>query len=188
MAEGSWHKVRVSQDVIANFKVTERRGRFVITEMFVVGDRLAPSMLRTLPLTRVEDLANADLGYLERSRVKWSAGQPEPSLADLRSPGAAVRLGDSGETLRVVEAAAELVTTGTIAAATQRPKLERPDGTDPDGFYQRVADAHRDVTSRTPRVIEALAAEADVPPGTVRRWILESRRRGFLPPARRTRA
>src|SRR5664280_2999732 len=144
MADSSWHKVRVSQNVIANFKVTERHGRFVITEMFVIGDRLAPSMLRTLPLTRIEDLANADLGYLERSRVKWSAGQPEPSLVDLRSAADAVRLGDSGETVRVVGASAELVTTGTIAASAQRPKLERPDGKDPDAFYQRVADAHRD--------------------------------------------
>src|SRR5450759_2322027 len=169
MADGSWHKVRVGQDVVANFKVAERRGGFVITEMYVIGDKLAPSMLRTLPLTRVEDLANADLGYLEPARVKWAVGQPEPTLAELRSPADAVRLGDSTETARVVEATAELVSSGTIAATAQRPKLERPDGTDPDGFYQRVADAHRDVTSRTPRVIEALAAEADVPPGTVRR-------------------
>jgi hypothetical protein len=188
MADGSWHKVQVSHDVIASFKVTKRRGRFVITEMFVVADKLAPSMLRTLPLTRVEDLANADLGYLEQARVKWAAGQPDPSLADLRSPTNAVRLGDSGETVRIVEATANLVTTGTIAATAQRPRLERPDGTDPDGFYQRVADAHRDITSRTPRVIEALADEANVPHGTARRWILEARRRGFLPPARRTRA
>jgi hypothetical protein len=196
MVDGSWHKVRVSQDVIANFKVTERRGRFVVTEMFVIGDKLSPSMLRTLPLTRIEDLANADLGYLERSRVEWAAGQPEPTLADLRSPVNVLHLGDanvSPPTARAVIEAAELgmFDTGggvdSIAVDVQRPKLERPDGTDPDGFYQRVADAHRDVTSRTPRVIEALAAEADVPPGTVRRWILEARRRGFLPPARRTR-
>jgi hypothetical protein len=188
MADGSWCKVRVSQDVIASFKVTERRGRHAVTEMYVVGGKLAPSMLRTLPLTRVEDLANADLSYLEPWRVKWAVDQPEPSLADLRSPVNALRLGDSVESGRVVEATAELVTTGTITAAAQRPRLERPDGKDPDAFYERVADAHRDVTSRTPRVIEALAAEADVPPGTVRRWILESRRRGYLSPARGGRA
>ncbi|HEX7461767.1 MAG TPA: hypothetical protein VF317_06310 [Dermatophilaceae bacterium] len=188
---GSWHKVKVSPEMLVSFKVIERGGRCVITELHVVGGSLTAGLLRTLPLARIEQLVNADASYLERSRVKWATGQPEPTLADLRLPTGDLHLGDSGdgtETGQVVEATAELVSTGAITAAVQRPKLERPDGTDPAGFYQRVADAYRDTIRSTPRVTDALAAEAGVPTGTSRRWLMEARRRGFLPPAKRSRA
>jgi transposase len=66
--------------------------------------------------------------------------------------------------------------------------LTRPDGRDPDGFYQQVAEAYRDVVQTTPKVAKALAEEANVPVGTVHRWIMEARRRGFLPSARQGRA
>ncbi len=42
--------------------------------------------------------------------------------------------------------------------------------------------------SKNRKVAVVLAKEADVPVGTVHRWILEARRRGFLPPARQGRA
>src|SRR5664280_2124157 len=126
--EGSWHKVRVSPEMLASFRVIERDGRFVITELPVVGAELTAGLLRTLPLARIEQLVNADAGYLERSRVKWAAGQPEPGLADLRLPTNVLRLGDSGdstETLQVVKEAAELgmFSTITAEATVQRPKL-----------------------------------------------------------------
>jgi hypothetical protein len=67
--------------------------------------------------------------------------------------------------------------------------LTRPDGSNPDAFYSQVADAYRDVAQTNHRkVAVVLAEEADVPVGTVHRWILESRRRGFLPSARQGRA
>jgi hypothetical protein len=69
-----------------------------------------------------------------------------------------------------------------------RKPLTRPDGTDPDAFYRQVADAYRDVLQTTNKVAVVLAKEADVPVGTVHRWILEARRRGFLPAARQGRA
>jgi hypothetical protein len=194
--EGTWHKLRVSPEMLASFRVVERDGRYVIVELHVVGAELTAGLLRALPLARIEQLVNADAGYLERSRVKWAAGQPEPTLADLRFPTNVVQLAASGETLQGVAAltaAAELgmFDTGaggdSITVDKQRPMLTRPDGTDPDGFYRRVADAYRDVIRSTPRVTDALAAEANVPTGTSRRWIMEARRRGFLPPAKRTR-
>ena len=68
-----------------------------------------------------------------------------------------------------------------------RQPLTRPDRSDPDGFYRQVADAYRDVVKSTSKVAVVLAEEADVPVGTVHRWILEARRRGFLPTARQGR-
>ena len=59
--------------------------------------------------------------------------------------------------------------------------MTRPDGSNPDSFYFQVADAYRDIVRNNRKVAVVLAEEADVPVGTVHRWILESRRRGFLP-------
>lgn len=69
-----------------------------------------------------------------------------------------------------------------------RKPLARPDGRDPDGFYEQVAEAYRDVVRSNRKVAVVLAEEADVPVPTVHRWILEARRRGFLPQARQGRA
>jgi hypothetical protein len=66
--------------------------------------------------------------------------------------------------------------------------LPRPNGSNPDAFYQQVAEAYRDVVQTTPKVAKVLAEEANVPVGTVHRWIMEARRRGFLPAARQGRA
>ena len=66
--------------------------------------------------------------------------------------------------------------------------MTRPDGRNPDAFYRQVAEAYRDVVQDTSQVAKVLAKEADVPVGTVYRWILEARRRGFLPSARQGRA
>jgi hypothetical protein len=63
-----------------------------------------------------------------------------------------------------------------------------PDGSNPDGFYRQVAEAYRDAVQDTRKVAVVLAEEAGVPVGTVHRWILEARRRGFLPSARQGRA
>ncbi len=73
-------------------------------------------------------------------------------------------------------------------AREPRAPLTRPDGKDPDAFYERVAVAYREMVLTHRNVAVALAEEANVPPGTVHRWVLEARRRGFLPPARQGRA
>lgn len=75
-----------------------------------------------------------------------------------------------------------LLTAAQRKAQDPHKPLSRPDGSNPDGFYRQVAEAYRDVLQTTPKVAKALAEEADVPVGTVHRWVMESRRRGFLPP------
>jgi hypothetical protein len=85
-------------------------------------------------------------------------------------------------------ASQEMLNKALLKAHAPREPLTRPDGSDPDGFYQRVADAYREVLQDTNKVAVVLAKEADVPVGTVHRWILEARRRGFLATARQGRA
>lgn len=67
-----------------------------------------------------------------------------------------------------------------------RPRLVRPDGTDPDEFSQAVARAYNAYAVTGPRPALGMAREAGVPLATVNRWIREARSRGALPPTRRT--
>lgn len=69
-----------------------------------------------------------------------------------------------------------------------RPPLTRPDGTDPEGFSRRVAQAYKEAVVDTRTPAKALADEAGVPVTTVHRWIRDARRLGLLPPARKGRA
>jgi hypothetical protein len=66
--------------------------------------------------------------------------------------------------------------------------LSRPDGTDPEGFSRRVAEAYNDLVLWSSAPAKALAIEAGVPVTTVHRWIRDARRLGLLPPARKGRA
>ena len=66
--------------------------------------------------------------------------------------------------------------------------LPRPDGSDPATFYRSVADAYNATVLHSSHPARLMAEQAQVPVGTVHRWIAEARRRGFLPPARKGRA
>src|SRR5262249_17383009 len=56
-----------------------------------------------------------------------------------------------------------------------RAPLSRPDGTDPEGFSRRVAEAYNEAIPTTSKPAVALAEEAGVPVVTVHRWIREAR-------------
>jgi hypothetical protein len=64
----------------------------------------------------------------------------------------------------------------------------RPDGTDPEGFYARFADAYRLAAYQTSAPVPVLAETNDVPTETVRRWVKEARRRGYVEEGRKGRA
>jgi len=59
--------------------------------------------------------------------------------------------------------------------------LTRPDGRDPDGFYQTVAEHYRWHAAQSPAPAARMAQEAGVPVTTAHRWIREARLRGALP-------
>jgi len=66
--------------------------------------------------------------------------------------------------------------------------LTRPDGRDPDGFYQTVAEHYRWHVAQSPAPAVHMALEAGVPVTTVHRWVREARLRGMLPPGIRGKA
>jgi len=156
--------------VYAQLYADKEGARSEVIELAVSGRNLTTEKLRSIPLSQIETLANTNPDF-------------RPHLAGTeRHP-----IGKAFEQVRN-QANQVLINEAYRKAREPRTPLSRPDGSNPDGFYRQVAEAYRDVVQTTPKVAKALADEAGVPVGTVHRWILEARRRGFLPPARQGRA
>ncbi|MDQ0308243.1 hypothetical protein J2S46_002799 [Kitasatospora herbaricolor] len=159
-------------------KTAEQRGRRVITDLVVRSDtRVDSGVLKSLPIGWLEGVVNvpersASLQSAENAGTTHTGSSMAELLTELEISIDGMASGGGGEKL----------------PASTRVALTRPTGMDPEDFYGRVAEAYNDVVQRTNAVAPALAEEAGVPVATVRRWIQESRRRGFLPPARRGRA
>ena len=156
--------------VYAHLYAEKEGARGEIAQLAVSGRNLTTDKLRSIPLAHIETVANTDPKF--RPHL---AGAPQNPM------------GEMFDVLRR-ESNRHFLTKAHRRASEPRTPLSRPDGKDPDGFYRQVADAYRDVALTTPKVAKVLAKEADVPVGTVHRWVLEARRRGFLPPARQGRA
>ncbi|MEU7807893.1 hypothetical protein AB0B18_15715 [Micromonospora chalcea] len=163
----------------------ETTGRTVIDRMIYVGDvrpqrlPLTASALRALPIGRIEAAINkadlpADL-FSDERRDDGFGVQFAPVDAEL-----AAYLDETEH--RWMSWSRSQPTTPA------REPLSRPDGTDPDAFSRRVAQAYAVAVESTSAPAKALADEAQVPVTTVHRWIREARQRGHLPPARRGRA
>jgi hypothetical protein len=138
-----------------------------IVQLAVTGRNLTTDRLRSIPLGHIEALANTNPEFSPHV-----AGRPQNTMGQAFDEF-------RQESNRYI-----------MAKARRKPRkpLTRPDGSNPDAFYQQVADAYRDVVQKNRKVAMALAEEANVPVGTVHRWVLEARRRGFLPSARQGRA
>jgi hypothetical protein len=161
--------------VYAHLYAEEEGSRGEIFELAVRGRNLTTEKLRSIPVAHIETLANTNPDF--RPHV---AGTEQHEIG--KAFEQVVQQGN-----RVLLNAAHRKVSEHHETLNREP-LTRPDGSNPDGFYRRVADAYRDVVQTTPKVAKALADEAGVPVGTVHRWILEARRRGFLPAARQGRA
>jgi hypothetical protein len=155
----------------------EKEGdRSEIVELHINGRNLTTDKLRSIPLGHIEAIATTDPDVTPSDRSTPPAPMSQAANA----------LGNRANQL--------LLNAAQRKAREPRAPLTRPDGSDPDAFYRQVAEAYRDVVQTTPKVAKVLAAEASaatgtkVPVGTVHRWILEARRRGFLPTARQGRA
>lgn len=179
--------------------------RWVITDVYVHGDGLAATDLQSVPLTKLDLIMNL-LGYWRGEDDR--PGSPPGTIMDgdviadfindlavKAGYGQAVTFHDPDETGTEDPALAELRAAADDAPselpdlpAAERPRLTRPDGTDPDGFAERVAAAYREYapTTRAPAV--KIADEAGVPVATARSWIREARRRGKLPEGRKGKA
>lgn len=156
-------------------------GRAFVGRMVMDGERIDTSTMREIPVSRIEAMANHP-DFLD---AHLKAQQDDSRFM---APAAVARLDHALTDLLTATAG------GSPGARFPRPNrrrrspLTRPDGTDPDGFARRVAEAYNEAILKTKAPAPVLAEEAGVPVVTVHRWIAEARRRGHLPPARKGRA
>jgi hypothetical protein len=144
--------------------------------MVIMGRELSSDKVRNIPVGRLEALANTNPDF-----------KPHVAGEEYSAMLQAVTALQNDANRQLMNRARRKARRETEEPQEPRQPLTRPDRSDPDGFYRQVADAYRDVVKSTSKVAVVLAEEADVPVGTVHRWILEARRRGFLPTARQGR-
>lgn len=158
-------------------RVRNRDGRTVITELYMHGDEITSTTVRAIPIGRIEAMANTP-GATVRSRE-----------GDHTVKGPLVALAAAGLSGDVpMSELRERVPDTPEAHRSEREPLTRPDGSNPEEFSKRVARAYSEAVVMTSKPAKLLADEANVPVGTVHRWIREARQRGFLPPARKGKA
>jgi hypothetical protein len=191
---GLWWSLSRPDGGGVHMRVSEDDNRWFITDVYIHGPRLTATDLQSVPLTVLDLIMNlvghwdgggimdpsliADAMNEQAGKAGWGPGvmypdgdiTPEPTLAELRDLAR-----DAPDELHAPPTA-------------ERPRLTRPDGTDPDGFSSRVADAYREYATQTRAPAIRIAEEAGVPVATARSWIREARRRGKLPQGRKGKA
>ena len=166
-----------------------------ITDVYIHGPQVTATDIHGVPLTQMNLLMNL-IGYWgEESGIPAGQFMDGDAIADAINDfaakagyGPAVRYHVPEETGTGDPTLAELRGLAADAPpelprlpAAERPRLTRPDGTDPDGFAAKVAAAYREYATQTRAVAIEIANEAGVPVPTARSWIREARRRGKLP-------
>lgn len=151
-----------------------------MTGAYVHGPEITQAMLQAVPVAQIERMLNLVPVDLYDLKTVLKFGGFSHRLLD--DPDGRLTLA------QLHEAANGAPEEFWIFEPSSRPKLTRPDGADPDAFYQRVADAYREYAPVTSKPGARIAEEAGVPIGTARGWIREARRRGKLPPGRKGKA
>jgi hypothetical protein len=177
-------------------------GRPVPDVLVITGPEIDTSVLRALSLrSDVALVGQGPEGAWQGQPALDSAlsalfeawPKPDPSITDDQRAaldalweryGGAIGLSDP-VTLAAWQAERKAVLASLRPA---REPLTRPDGTDPEGFSRRVAQAYNEAVDATSTPAKALAAEAGVPVTTVHRWIRDARRLGLIAPARKGKA
>jgi hypothetical protein len=140
--------------------------RWVISELYVppVDGPLTTDDLRRIPLGRIEALCN-DPTMQERLRAAAAVRTKRLSLEDVH----------------ILKAPHHGGMQSTRARRPSQLVLPVPAGRDyGDGFYKAVATMYRSLVAEGRPPAPTLAEVNDVPVTTARRWVKESRRRGFL--------
>jgi hypothetical protein len=147
--------------------------RLVIRELYLSADndlgseRIDTDQLRRLSPARIEATLNSPVDKaLILEHLGEAPGPEEPRGPTERTP----------------------MIRGKTTAHVHGEGLVPPPGRPrPDSFYQQVADDYLAAAGVSARPSVNLARGAGVPVTTVRGWVAEARRRGFLPPGQKGR-
>lgn len=148
-------------------------GRLVIRELYLTAyndlgsERIDTDQLRRLSPSRIEATLNSPT---EKALILENLG---------KAPGPKEPRGPTKPTPMVRGETSIHVHGEGLVPPPGRPR--------PDSFYQQVARDYLEAASVSPRPSVNLAAGAGVPVSTVRGWVAEARRRGFLPPGQKGR-
>jgi hypothetical protein len=147
--------------------------RLVIRELYLNADndlgseRIDTDQLRRLSPARIEARLNEpESKALILERIDQAPGPEEPRGPTKRTP---------------------MVRSETSVHVHGEGLVPPPGRPRPDSFYQQVADDYLAAASVSARPSVNLARGAGVPVTTVRGWVAEARRRGFLPPGQKGR-
>jgi hypothetical protein len=169
-----WHQRPELDGTVLVRIATGGGGRLVLTGLRIDGE-LSAELLRSIPIGRIEAVANAQLTIGDDDVVLTAA----PGLRDGAVPHQPRSVDSGWEMTDPIGA--------TVRPDIKHRKIEQPVKAGrgrPDSFYQDVADIYQDLTQRSSRPAAELAEANNVPVTTAHRWIKEARRRGFLPPGR----
>jgi hypothetical protein len=174
-------------NALALAKIDRKGRRWSIDTLILMSEEdesIEASTLRAIPIGRFEAMLNQhDMG----ARLAAEPMPLPPNLAKwTRTWRDELALVDEG--LTRFRAGASRPSFSPDEAAPARDPLQRPDGSDPEAFYRKVAESYAAIVRDSSKPAKVLADEAGVPVATVHRWIHEARRRGFLPPATKGRA
>jgi hypothetical protein len=168
--------------------------RWLITDVYVHGNGVTATDLQSVPITALDLIMNLvghwDDGAIMDPGTITDVMNEQAAKAGY-GPGVLYVDGDVTEepTLAQLRELATAAPPELNAPPTaERPRLTRPDGSDPDGFSMRVADAYREYAPQTRAPAVKIAEEAGVPVATARSWVREARRRGKLPQGRKGKA
>lgn len=167
-------------------------GKWAVRELYLDSEKpITAATLSRVPLGPTELLINADPDYLA-SR----AHDPGPDLSTLATYFATflprqidhwVALSMHAQREDSPVRRPRKLPKPSPKAQQERPPLVAPERLD-EAFFTSLARAYVDVVNRGQRPAPVLADEAGVSPRTVHRWVLEARKRGYLPKGTQGRA
>lgn len=147
--------------VVGALQLEEHDGRLVVTSVTIKSDRVTGRLLGTVPLGRIEDVAN----------------EPDTATYVRERLGEALASEDD-EALDEWEA--------SIDDRQELAPIPVPAGPGyPDSFYLAIARAYGQCAATSNRPAIRLAEVQGVPASTVHRWVKEARRRGLMAPSGR---
>ena len=169
----------------------DARGTWKVRELYLCSDvPITPGTTKAIPVDIVELVVNEDDYLMLKHEV------PGPDLERLAAYGSTT-WGNQADNWIKDSWLAQIPGSGVPQPKMpkrrpprdqpKRAPLVAPDRLD-DEFLERVADAYVDVVSQRLNPAPVLANEAQVSPRTVHRWILQARKRGFLPEGTQGRA
>jgi hypothetical protein len=178
LASDGWYAFRTREGVSVHAHLGRLGDRIVVNGVLIEADEITTDVLRQVQPTRILAYLRDDIAVIAESD-EVAVIMDGPTMLALNASG----ISDDEVTLGELRSR-----TPAKVKGRRRRALGRPDGVDTDTFYGKVATAYRSaaIDSRQPATL--LAEENDVPVETVRRWVKEARRRGFLPAGDKGRA